>query len=105
MEAQAAAVVGDPVLGIIIGADLLRAFRPAHLGAARFADLGVVTDLLGFEQPGPEHGHGPLLVLELGTFILTNNGQPRRFVDYADGRGNLVYVLSAVAAGVKDIDP
>ena len=97
-------MVGDAVLGVVVGADFLGAVGAAHLGLAAAADLRVVAFLLGLEEAGPQHGHGLLLVLVLGALVLADDHYSGGLVDDADGGGDLVDVLSAVSAGMEDVD-
>jgi hypothetical protein len=58
-------VVGDPVLGEVVGADLLRALAGAHLGAAVGGQLGLLLGPRPLVEPRPQDAHRLLAVLEL----------------------------------------
>ena len=70
VEREADAVVRDPVLLEVVGADLLAAPAPADLGPPLGRQLRGLLVLLGLEQAGPQHRHGPGPVLELAALVL-----------------------------------
>ena len=76
VEREADAVVRNPVLLEVVGADLLAAPAPSHLGPplGRLHRRPLV--LLGLEQPGPQHGHRPGPVLELAALVLHGHRDP-----------------------------
>src|SRR3954471_166380 len=59
------AVVGGPVLLEVVGADLLAPPAATDLRAALDRALDVALVLGPLEQPGPQHLHRPLTVLQL----------------------------------------
>ena len=63
-------VVGDPVLGEIIGADLAAAVTGAHLRLPLLGDGGVLPLLLRLVQAGAQDLHGPVAVLVLAALVL-----------------------------------
>src|SRR5260221_10395077 len=63
-------VVGDPALGEVVGAHLLRALAAADLGLALGGDLRLLFGQLALIQPRPQHPHRPVLVLKLGLLVL-----------------------------------
>src|SRR3954465_9936840 len=70
VEGQPEAVVGDPVLLEVVGADLLRPAAAPDLGPPGAGQLVGLTLLLGLEKAGPEDPHGLVLVLELALLVL-----------------------------------
>src|SRR5215475_8307585 len=66
-------VVGYPVLREVIGADPLGPVDRRHLAVPLRRRLGVGLLLRDREQPGPQHAHGLLLVLELALLVLAGN--------------------------------
>ena len=97
-------MVGDPVLGKVIGADLAASVAGAHLGLPLLGDGGVLPLLLRFIQTGAQDLHGPLPVLVLAAFVLTLHHRAGGQVGDADGGLRLVDVLAACAAGAVGVD-
>ena len=98
------AVVGDPVLGIIVGADLFRAFTGPNLGAAVRFDLGPALLLFQLIQAGAENAQGAHFVLELGALVLTGHDHSRGLVVQPYRRGVLLHILPAGTGGTIDLD-
>ena len=100
----AGAVVGDPVLRVVVGADPLGAVDGADLAAAGVAGLGVGLLLGRGEQPGAQDAHRLLLVLELALLVLAADHDAGRHVGDPDGRVGGVDALAAGAAAAEDVD-
>jgi hypothetical protein len=98
------AVVGDAVLGPVVGAHALAAVARAHLALAGRGALGVEAALLGLEQPRGEDAHRLRAVLVLGLLVLADDDGVRRQVRDAHGGARLVDVLAARAGGAHRVD-
>src|SRR5207237_1372324 len=96
---QVDAVVGQPVLRKIIGADALAAVAGADHAFALLGPLLVQLLLLHLEEPRPQDAERPLVVLVLAALVLALHVQPGRLVPDAYGAFGLVDVLAAGAAG------
>jgi len=70
-------VVGDAILGEVVGPDLLGAIPRLHHGAALLRSLLVLAGLLDLQQAGLEHLEGLGLVLVLRLLVLADDHQPR----------------------------
>src|SRR5438132_13836415 len=70
MDREADAMVGDAVIGEVIGANLLRSFTGPDLGAAQIAALLSLASLLLLLQPGPQDGQRLGLVLVLALLVV-----------------------------------
>jgi hypothetical protein len=88
-------MVGDPVLGVVVGPDLVRPVaRPDH----RLAGSGIRLALLlplGLLEPGAEHREGLGLVLVLALLILDLDDHAGRQVGDAHRRVGRVHRLPA----------
>ena len=64
-------MVGEPILGEVVGADSRRPVHGAHLLSTQLT--GLVSSLFGSQgsQSCAQHAHGLLLVLQLAAFVLT----------------------------------
>ncbi len=98
------AVVGDPVLLEVVGADLLAPPAAADLRSPLGGALDVTLALGSFEQPRPQHLHRPLAVLQLAALVLHRHDDARRHMGDADGRVGRVDALPARPAGAEDVD-
>src|SRR5699024_6022789 len=76
VDREADAVIGDPVLFEVVGADLFGASARPGLITARFGLGFGLFVLLLFEETGGEHLHGPGTVLVLGLLILHRHDDP-----------------------------
>ena len=52
VDRQPDAMIGDPILLVVVGADLLTATTSAHLSPPLLRQLGVALPLGELEQPG-----------------------------------------------------
>ena len=87
--------------GKVVGADPLAAVAGADQRFAFAGPLVVLVLALGFVQPGLEHAQGLGEVLVLALFVLALDDDAGFQVRQPDGRGGLVDVLAAGAAGAK----
>src|SRR5688572_8886607 len=90
------AVVGDAVLWVVIGPDLLAPLSGADLGAPSIATLGRQLCLLDLVESGAQYRHCLELVLQLALFVLAGDHQPGRQVSDAHGGVGRVDALAAV---------
>jgi len=97
-------VVGDAVLGDVVGADLLRPLAAADLGAPGGVHFFALLALLDVKDASAEDSHRLGTVLELGAFVLADGDNAGGEVGEAHGGGVLLYALAAVAAGVEDVN-
>ena len=98
------AVIGDAILGKIIGADFLTAVTSAD---ERFAGLGgifLLLFLLLFKETGAEDIHSLDAILLLGAFVLHGDDDAGREMGDADGRVGSVDSLATMPARTIDID-
>src|SRR5215218_9476794 len=101
---QADAVVGDPVLGEVVGPDALGAVQRADLRAPLGGQLGLLLGDGPVQQPGPQHPHGLLAVLDLGLLVLHGHDDARGQVGDAHRRVGGVDRLATGAGGAVDVD-
>ena len=98
------AVVGDPVLRVVVGAHALGAVDGAYLAAAvgrRLGLLGLVGDRL---QARAQHVHRARLVLQLRALVLAGHDHAGGQVGDPDGGVGGVDALPALARGPEDVD-
>jgi len=98
------AMVGDAVVGEVIGADFFGTVAGAHLFAAQVGDGARGAALLDFIELGSQDIHRFFPVCVLGAFFAGGNDDAGRFVEDADGSLHFVHVLSARAAGAGEGD-
>ena len=101
---EADAVVGQPVLLEVVGADLLAPPAAADLRAPLDGPLGVALALGGLEQPSPQHLHRPRPVLQLAALVLHRHDDPARHVRDAHRRVGGVDALTAGPARAEHVD-
>src|SRR3954452_16926731 len=100
----AGAVVGDAVLGVVVGADPLGPVHGPDLAATRLAGLGVRLLLGRDQQPGPQDPECLLLVLQLALLVLAAHHDAGRQVRDPDRRVGGVDALAARPAAAEDVD-
>src|SRR5690606_17905288 len=104
VESEVDAVIGDPPLGIVVGADALGAVAAADEAPAGLGLLLRRRVLLGGLQPGLQQCHGAGAVLVLGALVLAFHHDAGGQVGDADRRVGLVDVLAAGAGGAEGVD-
>src|ERR1700689_3753999 len=97
-------VVGDAILGEVVGADPLGPVDGPYLAAPLRAGLGVGVGLGLGEQPGAQHAQRFLLVLQRALLVLAGNDDARRQVGDPHGRVGRVHALPAGAGGPENVD-
>ncbi len=104
VQGEVDAVVRDPPLGKVVGADTLGAIAAAHLETAALG-LFILAGLLDLgQEAGLEQGQGLGPVLVLGALLLAFHHDAAGQVGDADGRVGLVDVLTAGAGGAECVD-
>src|ERR1044072_3738089 len=98
------AVVGDAVLGKIVGTDFFAAVTRADEVTSVGAELGVFFIDFGLEQAGAQDTHSFVFIFGLGFFVLVGDDQAGRQVGDAHGRVGGVNALAAVATAAKHVD-
>ena len=93
-------MVLDLVAGVIVSTDFIRTESLANRGTSR-ANLGVFLVLFDLPEFGAQQVHGDIMVLLLGAFLADRKSQAGGFVKQANGSGNFVDILAAMAAGAR----
>lgn len=79
------AVIGDAILGEVVGANLFTAVTGADLGSSRVAEFFFLPSFFGFEEAGAQNSEGFVFVLVLGLFVLAGDDKAGWNVCDADG--------------------
>ena len=95
MNCQPNAVIGDAVLGKVVRAYLLAAVPTADHGLALFSQCFLLLLHLDFVEPGAQHAHALLAVLDLRFLVLATHDRVCWNVGDADGRISRVHRLPA----------
>ena len=95
MEFFSESMIGDAVVGEIIGADLFGAVGGTDLFAAQVGDVAGRFDLLDLIEFRAEDVHRFLAVRVLRTFFAGGDDDTGRFMEDAHGGLHFVHVLSA----------
>src|SRR5690606_8864803 len=98
------AVIGDPVLGEVVGADALRAVDGPDLAGATRRRLGLGRLFGRRLQARREDLHRAGLVLQLRAFVLAGHHDAGGKVRDAHGRVGGVDTLTALAGRPVDVD-
>src|SRR5207253_1585826 len=98
------AVVGDAILRIVVGADLLRARTRPHLGEPRRGLLGRLPLALGLVEARAQDSHRLVAVLQLRALVLHRDDDPGREVRDPHGRVRRVHRLTARTGRAEDVD-
>src|SRR5215210_1670938 len=104
VDGQPDTVVGDAVVGEVVGPNLLAALARADLRAALLAALRGLALLLRLEQPGTQHAHGLGPVLVLALLVLDGDDEPGGKVGDPHSRVGRVDALPAGTARPIDVD-
>src|ERR671922_294486 len=97
-------VVGDAILGEVVGADLLRPLARADLRPPRRLLLLALLRALELVEPRPQHAHRLRLVLELRLLVLHRDDDACGHVRDAHSRVGRVHALAARAGRAVDVD-
>ena len=100
VERELDAAVRDPVLGEVVGADLLRTVAASRPGPPPRAPAGGAAP----QQPCPQDAHGLLLVLKLRLLVLHGDDDPGREVRDPNGRVGRVHALATGPGRAVDVD-
>src|SRR5258708_5415872 len=74
------AMIGEPVLLVVVGADLLGTPATLHLVTPCRTHLGVLTILFRLQQTRAQDAHRFVLVLKLTLLVLARHDETRRLV-------------------------
>src|SRR5205823_13822105 len=99
VEREIDAVIGEAILGKVVGADAIAAVAAADKRAPLLGPLPMDFLLLHFVKPAAEDAHGPLAVLVLAALILAFHLETGRDVADTNGTFRLIDVLAAGAPG------
>src|ERR1700676_504533 len=97
-------MVGDAILGIVVGADFFGAVAGFDLAAAFGANGGLLFFELHFIEAGAKDAHGLGAVFDLRFFVLLRDDEPRRQVGDAHGGIRGVDRLAAGAGRAESVD-
>src|SRR5688500_2378843 len=98
-------MVGDPVLGEVVGPDLVRAVaRADHRAPGRRIGLALLREL-AVVKPGPKDGERLCLALVLALLVLDLDDEAGRQMGDPDGRVGRVHRLPARPGRALDVDP
>src|SRR5262249_26229049 len=95
---------GHAVLGEVVGADLLAAVAGAHLAQTRIAQFFLPLAQFLVVEPGPQHRHRLIAVLELRFLVLVGDDQAGWYVGDPHGAVGGVDALAAVPGGPEDVN-
>ncbi len=102
--AQPDPVVGDAVLRVVVGADLLGAFALPDLGLSNRRLLGREPAALELVEARAQHAHRLVAVLQLRALVLHRDHDPGRQVGDPDGGVGRVDRLATGPRGAEDVD-
>ena len=97
-------MIGDPPLGVVIGADPLAAVAGAYLAFPLAGNGGVVLGLFCVIQSCAQHFHGLVFVFMLAALVLALHHRAGGQVGNANGGGGFVDVLPPCAGGAEGVD-
>ncbi len=97
-------MVGDPVLLVVVRADLLGASTALDLLASRRAQLGVLAFLFDLQQARAQDPQRLVLVLQLALLVLAGDDEARRLVRDPYRRVGRVHRLAPRTGGAEHID-
>lgn len=103
MPGEVDAVVGDAVLGVVVGTDFLGAGATADSRAASGLKTSDPLLLLDFPEFGAQVIETDLAIALLVALLGGDGGDPCGLVDQADGGGDFVDILPAVATGTEKL--
>ena len=103
MPGEADPVVGDAILGEVVGTDFLGSGAATDRRATGGFELGDALLLLEFPQFGTEEIETDVTVALLVALLRGDGDDTGGFVDEADSGRDLVHVLAAMAAGSEEL--
>src|SRR5688572_2589284 len=95
VQRESDAVIGDAVLGEVVGSDLVRAVARFHHTASFVANGGILLLALDLEQPAAKDLERLRAILELTALVLTFDDHAGRKVRDLDGAVRRVHALTA----------
>src|SRR5450759_2742170 len=104
VERQLDAVIGDPTLGEVVGANLLRPLARADLQSPGRRLLVLMALALALVEEGAQDAHRPRLVLELRALVLHRDDKSGRQVSEANSGVSRVDRLATRPTRVIDVD-
>src|SRR6267154_487107 len=104
MQGEADAVIGYPVLRVVVGADFFGAVAGFDLSAALRGQGGLLLFHFLFVETGAEHAHGFGAIFDLGFFVLLGDDQAAGNVRDAHGGIGGVHGLAAGTGGAESVD-
>src|SRR6267142_1907281 len=104
MQGQADAVIGYPVLRVVIGADFFGAVAGLDLSAALGGQGGLLLFHFLFVEASAEYTHGFGAIFDLRFFVLLGDDQAAGNVGDAHGGIGGVHGLAAGTGGAESID-
>lgn len=104
MRGKTDAVIGEAVLGKVIGADLFVAFARTDLLPAGGLDFAALFFPLFFEKTRSKNAHGGSTVFDLGAAILATDNEAGGKVKDLDGGVGRVDPLAAGTAGATNFN-
>src|SRR6267142_2165610 len=104
MQGQADAVIGYPVLRVIVGVDFFGAVAGLDLSAALGGQGGLLLFHFLFVEASAEHAHGFGAIFDLRFFVLLGDDQAAGNVGDAYGGVGGVHGLAAGTGGAESVD-
>src|SRR5882762_6707801 len=104
MQGQADAVIGYPVLRVVVGADFFGAVAGLDLSAALRGQGGLLLFHFLFVETGAKNAHGFGAIFDLRFFVLLGDDQATGNVRDAHGGIGGVHGLAAGTGGTEGVD-
>src|SRR6267142_21713 len=104
MQGQADAVIGYPVLRVVVGADFFGAVAGLDLSAALRGQGGLLLFHFLFVETGAKNAHGFGAIFDLRFFVLLGDDQATGNVRDAHGGIGGVHGLAAGTGGAEGVD-
>ena len=100
---NADAVIGEAVLGVVVGADLLGAHPAAHSGSTGGFEFAHPFFLLQFPELGAEEIETDLAIALLVALLGRDSSNTRGLMDQPNGGRDLVDVLATMTTGTEKL--